>query len=149
MKWSNLINQCLKSRRTRMDYKVSDFIPQRYPFEMIDVQPGKSAEAVKNLSVNEWFFSNENQFSLPHPIIVEALAQTGVVAILSMPEHKGKNVFFGGIKNAEFKADMHPGDILHLKVELTKLKRNIGVGHAEVIRDGEVIVDANLMFAIE
>lgn len=136
-----------------MDYKVSDFIPQRYPFEMIDkiidVQPGKSAEAVKNLSVNEWFFSNGNQFSLPHPIIVEALAQTGVVAILSMPEHKGKNVFFGGIKNADFKADMHPGDVLHLKVELTKLKRNIGVGHAEVLRDDEVIVDANLMFAIE
>ncbi|WP_395319376.1 3-hydroxyacyl-ACP dehydratase FabZ family protein [Fructilactobacillus frigidiflavus] len=136
-----------------MDYKVSDFIPQRYPFEMIDkiidVQPGKSAEAVKNLSVNEWFFSNGNQFSLPHPIIVEALAQTGVVAILSMPEHKRKNVFFGGIKNADFKAGMHPGDVLHLQVELTKLKRNIGVGHAEVLRDGEVIVDANLMFAIE
>ncbi|WP_429970409.1 3-hydroxyacyl-ACP dehydratase FabZ family protein [Fructilactobacillus sp. Tb1] len=136
-----------------MEYKVSDFIPQRYPFEMIDkiidVQPGKSAEAVKNLSVNEWFFSNGNQFSLPHPIIVESLAQTGVVAILSMPEHKGKNVFFGGIKNADFKDNMRPGDVLHLKVELTKLKRNIGVGHAEVIRDGEVIVDANLMFAIE
>lgn len=136
-----------------MNYQVSDFIPQRYPFEMIDkiidVQPGKSAEAVKNLSVNEWFFSNGNQFSLPHPIIIEALAQTGVVAILSMPEHKGKNVFFGGIKSADFKADMHPGDVLHLNVELTKLKRNIGVGHAEVIRNHEVIVDANLMFAIE
>lgn len=94
-------------------------------------------------------FANGNQLTLPHPIIIESLAQTGVVAILSMPENAGKNVFFGGIKRAEFQDEMRPGDVLHLKVELTKLKKNIGVGHGEVVRDGKVIVDADLMFAIE
>ncbi|USS87978.1 beta-hydroxyacyl-ACP dehydratase [Fructilactobacillus hinvesii] len=136
-----------------MEYQVSDFIPQRYPFEMIDkivaVTPGESAEAQKNITMNEWYFSNGNQLTLPHPIIIESLAQTGVVAILSMPEHHGQNVFFGGIKQAEFKDEMRPGDVLQLKVNLTKLKRNIGVGHGEVLRDGEVIVSADLMFAIE
>lgn len=135
-----------------MELNVQDFIPQRYPFQMIDqiidVKPGESAEAIKNLSVNEWFFSNGNQFKMPRPIIIESLAQTGVVAILSMPEYEGKNVFFGGIKEATFSDDLRPGDQLRLKVELTKLKRSIGVGHAEVIRDGETIVAADLMFAI-
>ncbi|USS84781.1 beta-hydroxyacyl-ACP dehydratase [Fructilactobacillus myrtifloralis] len=136
-----------------MELNVNDFIPQRYPFEMIDkivaVTPGEKAEAQKNLTTNEWYFSNGNPLTLPHPIIIESLAQTGVVAILSMPEHRGHNVFFGGIKQAEFYAEMRPGDVLQLKVHLTKLKRNVGVGHGKVLRDGEVIVAADLMFAIE
>ncbi|USS93441.1 beta-hydroxyacyl-ACP dehydratase [Fructilactobacillus ixorae] len=136
-----------------MELNVNDFIPQRYPFEMIDkivaVTPGEKAEAQKNLTTNEWYFANGNQFTLPHPIIIESLAQTGVVAILAMPEHRGHNVFFGGIKQAEFYSEMRPGDVLQLKVSLTKLKRNVGVGHGVVLRDGTVIVAADLMFAIE
>lgn len=136
-----------------MSFEVNNYIPQRYPFEMIDrideVVPGEKASATKLLSINEWFFQNQADPKMPRPIVIEALAQTGVVSILSMDEYKGKNVFFGGIKSAEFFDHFRPGDQLHLSVELSKLKRNIGVGHGIVKRDDQVICEADLMFAIE
>ncbi|GHP14716.1 beta-hydroxyacyl-ACP dehydratase [Lentilactobacillus fungorum] len=134
---------------------VNDVIPQRYPFEMIDrfvdVEPGISASAIKLISVNEWFFANQSakQLVVPRPIMIEAMAQTGVAAILSIPENKGKNVFFGGIKNAVFQADFKPGDKLEFKVVMKKLKRNIGLGHGTIRRDGQSICEADLIFAVE
>ncbi|CAI2644951.1 3-hydroxyacyl-[acyl-carrier-protein] dehydratase FabZ [Apilactobacillus kunkeei] len=137
-----------------MDYNVQDFIPQRFPFQMLDkiieVRPGEGAKAEKLLTVNEWFFSKQHfEFGMPRPIAMEMLAQTGVCALLSMPEYKGHNVFFGGIKEATYKDSFRPGDKLELAVEMTKLKRNIGEGHGTVTRDGEVICEGTLIFAIE
>lgn len=134
---------------------VQDVIPQRYPFQMIDkfvdVQPGVSASAVKLISINEWFFANKKAGNLvvPRPIMIESMAQTGVAAILSMPEYKGKNAFFGGIKNAVFQDDFRPGDKLIFSVELKKLKHNIGLGHGIITRDGQQICEADLIFAVE
>ncbi len=77
------------------------------------------------------------------------MAQTGVAAILSIPENKGKNVFFGGIKNATFQDDFRPGDKLEFEVVMKKLKRNIGLGHGTIHRDGQSICEADLIFAVE
>ncbi|MCK8624486.1 3-hydroxyacyl-ACP dehydratase FabZ family protein [Apilactobacillus xinyiensis] len=137
-----------------MEYNVQEFIPQRYPFQMIDkieeVKPGEGAKATKLLNVNEWFFQNQHkEFGMPRPLAMEMLAQTGVVSLLSMPEYKGRNVFFGGIKNATFEDSFRPGDKLDLAVEMIKLKRNIGEGHGTITRDGKIICEANLIFAIE
>ncbi|WP_283679104.1 3-hydroxyacyl-ACP dehydratase FabZ family protein [Lentilactobacillus sp. Marseille-Q4993] len=138
-----------------MDLNVQDVIPQRYPFQMIDyfneVVPGKRATATKLVTINEWFFTNQTgkDLTIPRPILIESIAQTGVAAILSMDEYKGKNVFFGGIRSATFKDDFRPGDKLVMSVELVKLKLNVGVGHGEISRDGEVITEADLVFAIE
>lgn len=114
-----------------MKPEVQDVIPQRYPFQMIDrfidVKPGESASAVKLISINEWFFDNKKAGNLvvPRPIMIESMAQTGVAAILSMPEYKGKNAFFGGIKNAVFQDDFRPGDKLVFEVELNKFPGGI------------------------
>lgn len=134
---------------------VNDVIPQRYPFEMIDkfidVQPGVSASAIKLISINEWFFANQtsSRLAVPRPIMIEAMAQTGFAAILSIPENKGENVFFGGIKNATFQDDFRPGDKLEFEVVMKKLKRNIGLGHGTIHRDGQSICEADLIFAVE
>ncbi|KRM69920.1 3-hydroxyacyl-ACP dehydratase FabZ family protein [Apilactobacillus ozensis] len=137
-----------------MEYNVQEFIPQRYPFQMIDkieeAKPGEGAKATKLLNVNEWFFQNQHkEFGMPRPLAMEMLAQTGVVSLLSMPEYKGRNVFFGGIKNATFEDSFRPGDKLDLAVQMIKLKRNIGEGHGTITRDGKIICEANLIFAIE
>ncbi|MDH5107621.1 3-hydroxyacyl-ACP dehydratase FabZ family protein [Lentilactobacillus kefiri] len=138
-----------------MKPEVQDVIPQRYPFQMIDrfidVKPGESASAVKLISINEWFFDNKKAGNLvvSRPIMIESMAQTGVAAILSMPEYKGKNAFFGGIKNAVFQDDFRPGDKLVFEVELKKLKHNIGLGHGTITRDGQQICEADLIFAVE
>ena len=138
-----------------MSLEVQDVIPQRYPFQMIDyfneVTPGESASATKLLTINEWFFANQPQDHLvvPRPILIEAVAQTGVAAILSMDEYAGKNVFFGGIRSAKFTDDFRPGDKLTMVVTLQKLKLNVGVGHGEIFREGQMIAEAELVFAIE
>lgn len=138
-----------------MDLQVNQVIPQRYPFEMIDyfndVKPGVSATATKLITIDEWFFHNQpvDHLAVPRPLMIEAMAQTGVAAILSMDEYKGKNVFFGGIRQAKFQADFKPGDKLTLSVKLEKLRRNIGLGHGTITREGKEICDADLIFAIE
>ncbi|GAF36433.1 3-hydroxyacyl-ACP dehydratase FabZ family protein [Lentilactobacillus farraginis] len=138
-----------------MKPEVNDVIPQRYPFQMIDrfleVTAGKTATAVKLISINEWFFANQQagQLTVPRPIMIEAMAQTGVAAILTLPEYHGKNVFFGGIKNAQFQDDFRPGDQLTFKVEMKKLRANIGLGHGVITREAKVICEADLIFAVE
>jgi 3-hydroxyacyl-[acyl-carrier-protein] dehydratase len=133
---------------------VDEMIPQRYPFQMIDrflaIEPGKSAKALKLVTINEWYFRQPTQrLAIPRPILLEMLAQTGTAALLTVPEYEGKTIFFGGIKQAEFSADCCPGDRLELTVELTKVRRQIGVGIGIVTCDGEVRCRAELIFAAQ
>ncbi|KRL11121.1 3-hydroxyacyl-ACP dehydratase FabZ family protein [Schleiferilactobacillus perolens] len=133
---------------------VQEVIPQRYPFQLIDqfttVVPGETATARKLITINEWFFAGRpaDHLTMPRPLLIEALAQTGVAAVLSLPEHAGDNVLFGGIQEAAFLKDIVPGDALTLTVTMTKLKRRIGLSHGEITRQGTVVVTADLIFAI-
>ena len=135
-----------------MKQKASDYIPQRYPFQLIDqfidVNPGHTVTASKLITINEWYFKG-GQFNITRPILIEMLAQTGVAAILSMKEHQGDNVFFGGIRSAIFNADVQPGDELTLNVELVKMRKQVGVGDGQIIKNEAVICEAELIFAIE
>jgi len=81
-------------------------------------------------------------------LIIEALAQVGCVAMLSLDENKGKTGYFGGINSAKFKKKVVPGDVLTLEVEIIKQKGPIGVGAAKAYVDGKVAVVAELTFAI-
>ena len=85
---------------------------------------------------------------MPGVLIIEALAQVGAVAILSLPENKGKLAFFGGIKNARFKKQVRPGDVLELSCELIERRGPIGFGKAVAKVDGKVAAQGELTFAI-
>lgn len=85
---------------------------------------------------------------MPGVLIVEALAQTGAVAILSQPDFKGKTAYFGAINNARFKQKVVPGDVLMLELEIVKQKGPIGVGTAKATVNGKVAVQAELTFAV-
>lgn len=133
---------------------VQEIIPQRYPFQLIDrlldVEPGKQAIAQKLITIHEWYFAGQTTANpvVPRPILIESLAQTGVAAILSLPAYQDRNVFFGGIRSAEFMSDFYPGDDLTLHVALTKMKCNMGVGTGQIVRNHETICQAELIFAI-
>ena len=134
--------------------EIMKIIPQRAPFLMIDrveeLESGKSCVAYKNVCMNEWYFQGHfpGEPIMPGVLIVEALAQTGAVAILSLPENKGKNALFGGIAKLRFKNKVVPGDVLKLEVEIIKQKGPVGVGSAIATVNGKVAAKGELTFAI-
>lgn len=133
---------------------IMEIIPQRAPFLMIDkvedFVPGESAIAYKNVCINEPHFAGHFPGNpiMPGVLIVEALAQTGAVAILSKEENKGRNALFGGIDKLRFKKQVKPGDTLKLEVKIIKQKGPIGIGEAIATVDGEVSCKGELTFAI-
>lgn len=86
---------------------------------------------------------------MPGVLVIEALAQTGAAAILSLEENKGKIAYFGGIRSARFKRKVVPGDVLRLEVELIRQKGPVGIGKAVASVDGEIAAEAELVFAVE
>ena len=105
----------------------------------------------KCVSYNEPFFQGHfpGEPVMPGVLIVEALAQAGAVAILSLPENKGKTAYFAAIQSAKFKKKVEPGDVLMLETEIIKQKGSIGVGKAVATVDGKIAVQAELTFAVQ
>lgn len=134
--------------------EIQEIIPHRDPFLLIDrideYEPGVSASGIKNVTFNEYFFRGHfpEEPVMPGVLIIEALAQTGAVAILSKEENKGKIAFFGGIDKARFKKKVVPGDTLSLSVEIIKQKGPVGIGKAVAKVDGKLAVSAELTFFV-
>ncbi len=134
--------------------EIMEIIPHRQPFLLIDtieeLEPGKRAVGKKCVTYNEPFFAGHfpGEPVMPGVLIVEALAQTGAVAILSQPDFKGKTAYFGAINNARFKQKVVPGDVLMLEFEIVKQKGPIGIGTAKATVNGKVAVQVELTFAV-
>ena len=131
-----------------------EILPHRHPFLLIDtieeMEPGVRAVGTKCVSFNEPYFVGHFPGTpvMPGVLIIEALAQVGAVAILSMPEMKGKLAFFAGIDKAKFKQKVVPGDVLTLETTIVKMKGPIGIGHAVATVNGKKACEADLTFAI-
>ena len=134
--------------------EIAKILPHRYPFALVDRivdgEEGKWAKGIKCVAVNEPFFQGHfpQYHVMPGVLIVEAMAQVGGVALLSMPENKGKLALFGGIKNARFRRQVTPGDVLEIECTLTKQKGPVGIGEAKATVDGQVAATAELTFAL-
>ena len=134
--------------------QIQEIIPHRYPFLFVDrienLEPGKKATGYKNVTINEYFFQGHfpEEPVLPGVIMIEALAQVGAVALLSVEEFKGKIAYFGGINKAKFRRKVVPGDVLKLEVEIIKRKGPAGIGKAIATVNGEKAVEAELTFAV-
>ena len=131
---------------------IQKIIPHRYTFLLVDcveeMEPGVRAVGYKNVTMNEPFCQGDfpQQPVMPGVLIIEALAQVGAIAVLSLPENKGKLAFFGGIKNAKFRKQVIPGDRLRLETEIIKCKGPMGIGKAVATVDGKLAAEAEISF---
>ncbi|MBA2871217.1 3-hydroxyacyl-[acyl-carrier-protein] dehydratase [Anoxybacillus calidus] len=134
--------------------QIKEIIPHRYPFLLVDrileIEEGKRAVGIKNVTANEEFFNGHfpNYPVMPGVLIVEALAQVGAVAMLKKEENRGRLAFFAGIDNCRFKKQVTPGDQLRLEVEIIRAKGAIGKGKGIATVDGEIVCETEIMFAL-
>lgn len=135
--------------------EIMEILPHRHPFLLIDtideLEPGVRAVGRKNVTFNEPYFAGHFPGNpvMPGVLILEALAQTGAVAILSLPEHRGKTAYFAGIDKAKFKQMVRPGDTLELETTIICSKGPVGVGEAIATVNGKLAAKAELTFALK
>lgn len=134
--------------------QIKELIPHRYPFllvdKILDLEVGKKAIGIKNVSANEPFFQGHfpKYPIMPGVLIVEAMAQVGAIAMMSMEENKGKLGVFAGIDKVRFKKEVRPGDTLKMEVEMVSIRRNIGKANAKAYVGEELVCSGELMFAL-
>ena len=134
--------------------QIKEILPHRDPMllidEVLELEPGKRAVALKHLTGEEDFFRGHFPGTpiMPGVLTIEAMAQAGAVAVLTMEQFRGKLGFLAGVDNARFKRKVVPGDILRLEVEIIKLRGPIGIGKGIAMVDGERVAYADITFAI-
>lgn len=132
--------------------EIQQIIPHRYPFLLVDkindLVPGISATGIKMVSGNEFFFAGHfpDNPIMPGVLIIEALAQTGAITFLSLPDNKGKTVYFTGIDKAKFRRKVIPGDILRLEAKVIKVKGQYGIGSGRAFVGDELACEAVFSF---
>ncbi|WP_342436442.1 3-hydroxyacyl-ACP dehydratase FabZ [Paenibacillus sp. FSL L8-0436] len=133
--------------------RIKELIPHRYPFLLVDrvieLEEGKRAVAIKNVTVSEPFFTGHfpEYPVMPGVLIVEALAQTSGIAMSSSEEDSNRIGLLTGIDNCRFKRQVKPGDQLRLEFEVTRVKGQIVKGNGTATVDGELVCQAEIMFA--
>lgn len=134
--------------------EIKEIIPHRYPMLLVDrieeLEEGKRVVAKKNVTINEPFFQGHfpHEPVMPGVLIVEAMAQAGAVALLSLSDFRGKTAYFGGLDKAKFRKKVTPGDTLILEVEILKVKSAAGIGKGIAYVDGKKVAEAELTFMI-
>ena len=133
--------------------KIKEIIKHRYPFLLVDkileLEEGKRAVGIKNVSANEDFFNGHfpHYPVMPGVLIVEALAQVSAVVMLTKEGNQGRLGLLAGIDNCRFKRQVKPGDQLRLEVDITRLKGPIGKGKGRATVDGELACEVEILFA--
>ena len=134
--------------------QIEELIPHRPPFllldEVVDLVPGERCHARRTVRDDDWWFAGHFPGNpvMPGVLIVEALAQAGVVTALSHPANEGKLILFAGIDKVRFKRVVVPGDTLDLKVEVTMARSSVGRGKVVATVGGDMACRGELMFAL-
>ncbi|MGY4795715.1 3-hydroxyacyl-ACP dehydratase FabZ [Lysinibacillus sp. FSL K6-0057] len=133
--------------------QIQAILPHRYPFLLVDrimeLEEGKRAVGMKNVTINEEFFTGHfPQYPvMPGVLIVEALAQVSAIIMLTKAGNEGRLGLLAGIDHCRFKKQVKPGDQLRLEVDITRVKGAVGKGRGIATVDGEIVCETDLVFA--
>jgi 3-hydroxyacyl-[acyl-carrier-protein] dehydratase len=134
---------------------IEEILPHREPFllidEVLELEPGRRVVARKRVRDDEWYLAGHfpGRPVMPGVLIVEAMAQTGAVAVLAEEENRGRIALFAGIDDTRFKRIVEPGDELVLECTLETVRGPIGKGKARATVDGQLAARGTLTFAVE
>ena len=134
---------------------IEAILPHREPFllidEVLELEPGERVVARKRVREDEWYLRGHfpGRPVMPGVLIVEAMAQTGAVAVLSEEENRGRLALFAGIDDTRFKRIVEPGDELELECTLEQVRGPVGKGKARATVDGQLAARGTLTFAVE
>ncbi len=133
--------------------QIKAIIPHREPFILVDEileMDDQKVVGLKHVSADESYFAGHfpGQPVMPGVLILESLAQTGAVLILSMPEYKGKIAYFGRIDKVKFRQKVVPGDVLRNEVRLEQLRGRAGRAIAKAFVGDKLACSAEMMFSI-
>ena len=133
---------------------IRKILPHRYPFLLVDrilqLEAGKSALGIKNVTANEQFFQCHfpTEAIMPGVLLIEAMAQLGGVMMLAVPEHRGKLALIGGVNKARFRKPVVPGDTLYLHAQVLKVRGDIGRVYVHADVEGQIAAEAEILFAL-
>lgn len=133
---------------------IKEILPHRYPFLLVDrileLEPGKRAIGIKNVTVNEPFFQGHfpQRAIMPGVLIIEAMAQVGGIMILSVEEHRGKLAYLGTVDGVKFRRPVVPGDTLQMETELLRIRGNMGRVRCAARVGDQSVAEAEIMFAL-
>lgn len=134
--------------------EIEEILPHRDPFllldEVLELEPGVRVVARKRIRGDEWYLAGHfpGRPIMPGVLLVEAMAQTGAVAVLADETNRGKLALFAGIDDVRFKRIVEPGDEVELTCELERVRGPIGRGKATATVDGELAARGTLTFAV-
>ncbi len=134
--------------------QIRSFLPHRYPMLLVDrileIEPGKRAVGLKNVTINEEFFNGHfpGQAMMPGVLILEAMAQVGGVLMLSLPEHRNKLAVIGGIENVRFRKPVVPGDALITEVEVLNVRKTFGRIRLVGRVNNEIVASCEMTFGL-
>ncbi len=134
--------------------EIQQIIPHRYPFLLVDrileLEPGKRAVGIKNVTINEEFFQGHfpERPVMPGVLLLEAMAQVGGIAMLYSEENRGQLAFFAGMERVKFRRPVVPGDQLKMTAEVLKVRGNIGKIWAEAFVGEQLVAEGEFLFAL-
>lgn len=133
---------------------IKEILPHRYPFLLVDritdIEPGKRAVGIKNVTANEQFFQGHfpERAIMPGVLLIEVMAQVGGIMILALPEHRGKLAYIASVENAKFRRPIVPGDTLVAVADLQRIIGTMGKVKCSLKVGEETAVEATIMFAL-
>ncbi|HEY3332717.1 MAG TPA: 3-hydroxyacyl-ACP dehydratase FabZ [Capsulimonadaceae bacterium] len=134
--------------------QIKELLPHRYPFLLVDrvieLDPGKRCVGLKAVSANEQFFEGHfpGKAIMPGVLVIEAMAQVGGIMMLAVENNKGMLAYLAAVDNAKFRQPVVPGDVLITECNLLRVRGNMGKVHAIGRVDGQIVVEADVMFAL-